>query len=80
LGYGSTTPAGASLDGGYSEIAHSSHPRVSQLLGVSEDRRPGMVSMHPKFGPNTLVLITNAFAVYGEFFHWIREVGPVVAR
>jgi hypothetical protein len=66
------------LYGGYSEIAHSAHPRTSQLLGGPEDGRIGLVSLHPKYTEHTLVLITNAFAVFGEFYVWADEMFPKV--
>ncbi|WP_166787111.1 hypothetical protein [Cryobacterium sp. TMT2-23] len=69
----------AKLYGDYSEIAHSSHPRVSELLGSAEDARPGWVSMHPKFSEHTLVLITNAFVVYAEFYHWARGTALLIS-
>ena len=66
------------LYGGYSEIAHSAHPRTSQLPGGPEDGRTGLVSIHPKYTEHTLVLITNAFAVFGEFYVWADETFPKV--
>lgn len=67
------------LYGGYSEIAHSAHPRTSQLLGGPEDGRVGLVSMHPKYSEHTLVLVTNAFVVFGEFYVWADETLPNIA-
>lgn len=67
-----------SLYGGYSEIAHSAHPRTSQLLGGPEDGRVGLVSLHPKYSEHTLVLITNAFVVFGEFYVWADETLPTI--
>jgi len=68
------------LYGGYSEIAHSAHPRTSQLLGGPEDGRNGLVSLYPKYTEHTLVLITNAFVVFGEFYVWAdRTLSEVVS-
>ncbi len=66
------------LYGAYSEIAHSAHPRTSQLLGGAEDGRVGLVSLHPKYTEHTLVLITNAFAVFGEFYVWADATFPKI--
>ena len=63
----------------YSEMAHSAHLRTSELLGGSEDGRIGLVSLHPKYTEHTLVLITNAFVVFGEFHVWANEMFPKVA-
>lgn len=67
------------LYGGYSEIAHSAHPRTAQLLGGPEDGAPGWVSLHPKFGEHTLVLISNSFVVLGEFYEWSRDIFPTMS-
>ena len=58
------------LYGEYSEIAHSSHPAHGGLLGGGEAPSELLTSVYPKYTENTIVLIHNAVAIFGEFGIW----------